>query len=70
MTCPICSDWKYKSLVKTCPICGGEGGLNEVRDLATDFMKLWETGTFEQIWEAIPDRTTPLPENGVELLGL
>jgi hypothetical protein len=56
-TCPICAEWKYKSLVKVCPICGEKGGLDEVQDIASDFLKLWETGTFEQMWDAIRPAT-------------
>lgn len=47
--CPICAEWRYKSLVAICPICGEKGGLEEVDDLASDFLRLWQTGTFEQI---------------------
>jgi hypothetical protein len=64
--CPICAEWKYKSLVKTCPICGGPGGIGEVNDLATNFMRLWETGTFEEVWDAIIpwDKPYPCPNSG------
>jgi hypothetical protein len=61
--CPICADWKYKSLVKTCPICGGEGGLNEVNDLAAQFM-------LEQVFEDMEagrkvwDKPYPCPNSG------
>jgi len=41
MNCPICSEWKYRSLVEICPICGAEGGLKEVDGLADDFLKAY-----------------------------
>jgi hypothetical protein len=37
--CPICAEWRYISLVKICPICKKPGGLKEVNDLATEFMR-------------------------------
>jgi hypothetical protein len=37
--CPICAEWRYISLVKICPICKKRGGLEEVDDLATEFMR-------------------------------
>jgi hypothetical protein len=37
--CPICAEWRYISLVKICPICKKPGGLKEVDDLATEFMR-------------------------------
>lgn len=37
MTCPICSEWKYRSLVTTCPICGAEGGKAELDELAREY---------------------------------
>lgn len=60
--CPICAEWRYISLVKKCPICGAKGKKDEVRDAATEFMKIWETGTFEQMFDAI----IPLPEKSAE----
>jgi hypothetical protein len=48
--CPICSEWKYKSLVKTCPLCGRPGGIGEVKSLAEDFLK--QLG-FEKLWESL-----------------
>jgi hypothetical protein len=55
--CPICAEWQYISIVKVCPICGAPGKLQEVEDTAEEFLRLWETGTFEQIWDVI----IPLP---------
>jgi hypothetical protein len=37
--CSICAEWRYISLVKICPICKEPGGLEEVDDLATEFMR-------------------------------
>jgi hypothetical protein len=57
--CPICAEWRYISIVKVCPICGAPGKLQEVKDTAEaylrrlEFQRVWETGTFEQIWDAI-----------------
>jgi hypothetical protein len=51
--CPICAEFRYISLVKICPICGAKGKKDEVRDAATEFMKLFETGTDEEVWDAI-----------------
>jgi hypothetical protein len=59
--CPICAEFRYISLVKICPICGAPGKSQEVRDAAEEYIRrfeferLWETGTFEQIWDSIPD---------------
>lgn len=61
--CPICAEWRYISIVKVCPICGALGGLREMTSAAEEynrryeFQRLWEIGTFEQIWDAI----APLP---------
>lgn len=60
--CPICAEFRYISLVTKCPICGAPGKKDEVRDAATEFMKLWETGTFEEVWDAI----IPLPGTNAE----
>jgi hypothetical protein len=37
--CPICAEWRYISLVKICPICKEPGGLEEVGNLAAEFMR-------------------------------
>jgi hypothetical protein len=61
--CPICAEYRYISLVRVCPICGLPGRLHEIKDAADDFIRryefqrLWETGTFEEVWDAI----IPLP---------
>jgi hypothetical protein len=52
----------YISLVTVCPICGAPGKQDDVRAAAEDFtrryefQRLWETGTFEQVWDAITPR--------------
>lgn len=64
--CPICSEFRYISLVRVCPICGAPGKLPEVSDTAEKFLRrleikrIWETVNFEEIWESIkPARADP-----------
>ncbi len=37
--CPICAEWRYKSLVEICPICKSEGGLRELDEIAEAFLE-------------------------------
>jgi hypothetical protein len=61
--CPICAEWRYISLVQVCPICGAPGKKQELASAAEAYLRrlevqrLWETGTFEQIWDDIRPAT-------------
>jgi hypothetical protein len=47
--CPTCAEWRYISLVNVCPICKAPGKSHA----AEEFLRVWETGTFEQMWDSI-----------------
>jgi hypothetical protein len=59
--CPICSEFRYISLVSVCPLCGAQGKKNEVKSTAEEYLRrleaqrIWDAGTFQQIWDSIPD---------------
>jgi len=38
-SCPICSEWRYISLVRVCPICKAPGKLEELDDIAEAFFE-------------------------------
>ena len=50
--CPLCSEWRYRQLVKICPLCLAPGGLHEVEDLAGDFIRQFEAARLEQYCRA------------------
>jgi len=37
--CPCCSDYRYAQLVAICPLCGAPGKLNEVEDIAVEYLR-------------------------------
>lgn len=59
MNCPICSEWRYKSLVKVCLICGRPGGLDEVAGLVNDFLRRLE---LDKVVENMEHQSWPWPE--------